>query len=366
MARASALGRAWLRSGLAELTGRADGPPLLAPDPLVERIEVLGRQAGVDALSLASERARLGDLHAGGSTSCDGTTRLVPTADGWVAVRLAEPDDVAAVPAWLEVDPGSMDSDDPWTTVAATLATRPTTAAAARAVLVSLPVCALGEHERLGPGPAVAIQLGGLSPMRRRSPEVLDLSTRWAGPLCGSILADAGANVTKVEDTARRRATQPGDPALRSLLDAAKDQRVLDLDDEHGLADLRALVARADVVVESSGPGALGRLGIDALAALRAEEGPRIWVSVTGHGRDAARVGFGDDAGVSGGLVAWDEQGPCFVADALAEPLAGITAAGVVRTALQAGGRWLVDVGLAGVAAHVAHGLDDRPWRAAP
>ena len=106
-------------------------------------------------------------------------------------------------------------------------------------------------------------------------------------------------------------------------------------------------------------------MGIDATRALKADAGPQVWISITGHGRAVDRVAFGDDGAAAGGLVAWDEEGPCFAADALADPLAGITAAGVVRTAMVAGGRWLVDVSLAGVAAHV-EGEQHGTWASAP
>jgi hypothetical protein len=366
MARPSALGKAWLHTGLADLTGRPDGPALLAPDPVIERIKQLGRPAGVDAVALASERGRLMGFRRQGTTSCGGATRLLPTADGWAAVSLARPDDVAAVPAWLELAPAAVDPDDPWEAVAAALAGRPTSAVVARATLLGLPVSALGEHERAGPGPAVATQLGGIRPMRRRAPTVLDLSSLWAGPLCGAILADAGAQVFKVESTGRPDAAREGSPELYDLLNGVKEHSSFDFATDEGRARLLELVAQADVVVEASRPRALAQLGIDAVATLQADVGPRIWVSITGHGRDNDRVGFGDDGAVAGGLVAWDEQGPCFAGDAIADPIAGIAAAGVVRTALQAGGRWLVDVSLAGAAAHVADGLDQTPWQPAP
>jgi hypothetical protein len=351
---------------MAELTGRADEPALLASDGVVERTKALGRQAGVDALTLASERGRLQDLHRQGTTSCDGTTRLLPAADGWLAVTLSHPDHVATIPAWLELDPDLVDLDDPWAVVATAVEERPTATVASRATLLSLPVSALGEHERAGPGPAVATELGGLSPLRRRSPIVLDLSSGWAGPLCGAILADAGAEVFKVEPTSDPDPGREGSPELYDLLNGVKEQATLDLDADEGRARLNALVAQADVVIEGSEERALAQVGFDAEACLRAADGPRIWVSITAHGRAAARVGSGDDAAVAGGLVAWDEAGPCFAADAIAAPLAGITAAGIVRTALHAGGRWLADVSLAGVAAHVADGLDQEAWRPAP
>jgi hypothetical protein len=85
--------------------------------------------------------------------------------------------------------------------------------------------------------------------------------------------------------------------------------------------------------------------------------GPRAWVSISGHGRgpDARhRVAFGDDAAVAGGLVAWDTGGPCFCADAVADPATGLTAAAAAAAALAGGGRWTIDVALAGVAAHLA------------
>jgi crotonobetainyl-CoA:carnitine CoA-transferase CaiB-like acyl-CoA transferase len=91
-----------------------------------------------------------------------------------------------------------------------------------------------------------------------------------------------------------------------------------------------------------------------------------VWLSITGYGRDASvreRVAFGDDAAVAGGLVADAGDGPCFVADAVADPLTGVVSAGAVRDALHAGTRVLLDVALARVAAHVAHSAGEERWR---
>jgi crotonobetainyl-CoA:carnitine CoA-transferase CaiB-like acyl-CoA transferase len=122
----------------------------------------------------------------------------------------------------------------------------------------------------------------------------------------------------------------------------------------------------ADVVVEASRPRALEQLGIvaEAVLATAAGGGPRVWVSITGYGRAAPgrdRVAFGDDAAVAGGLVVWDEAGPCFLADAVADPCAGLVAAAAVLRALAAGGRWLLDVSMRDVAAHLA-----GPWNGGP
>jgi hypothetical protein len=101
-------------------------------------------------------------------------------------------------------------------------------------------------------------------------------------------------------------------------------------------------------------------------------------VSITGHGRDAGnamRVGLGDDAAAAGGLVGHADGGPVFIADAAADPLAGFVAADAVADVVASGGRWLVDVALARVAAavasragdaHTARRPDESPGRPIP
>ena len=107
----SAQGTAWAASGAMALTGRADGPPLVAPDGIVDRIVGLGEPLGIDAVALLGERAAAAGLSRHGDVSCGGATRLLPARDGWVAVCLAREDDVALVPAWLEIDAAP---DAPW------------------------------------------------------------------------------------------------------------------------------------------------------------------------------------------------------------------------------------------------------------
>jgi hypothetical protein len=87
-----------------------------------------------------------------------------------------------------------------------------------------------------------------------------------------------------------------------------------------------------------------------------------VWLSITGYGRDSNRVAFGDDAAVAGGLVALDADGPCFVADAIADPLTGVASAAAVATALERGGRWQLDASMAAVAAFVAGSDSARLW----
>ena len=88
-------------------------------------------------------------------------------------------------------------------------------------------------------------------------------------------------------------------------------------------------------MIESSRPRALRRLGLHADEWLAAGPG-RIWLSITGYGREdpRQRVAFGDDAAVAGGLVATGTDGsPAFCADAIADPLTGMLAAAAALAA---------------------------------
>jgi hypothetical protein len=280
-------------------------------DSLAAAIRALGNAAGVDAFACLNER--------GGPEPSRRKTRLLRAADTWIAVSLARADDLDAIPAWLEVDIDAR--ADPWLVIAATVAIRPATAVVARARLLGLAAAVLGERPppSLWHGlPVSATRLGEATPLAG-TPAVVNLSSLWAGPLCARILAAAGASVT--------------------VPDAITED---------------ALVA-ADVVIEGSRPRALEQRGIDARDIVR--RGPRVWLSITGHGRTEPErnwIGFGDDAAVAGGLVTWADGIPDFFADAAADPLTGITAAAAVKEALALGGRWLIDCNLSGVAAHVA------------
>ena len=345
------------------LTGRADGPPLVAPDDLIERIEQLGRAVHADGLALVVERARAAGLSRAGSTSCGGFTRIVPCADGWIACSLARPEDVELLPAWFGEPIGA--GADPWTVVE-TLAARRTVADLVRAAApLGLPVAALAETPA-EPDPVGRTQLSSAG-RRRARPLVLDLSSLWAGPLCARLLADRGAEVVKVESTGRPDGARLGPDRFYDRLHQGHQAVALDFADRRDVRVLHELLGLADVVIEGSRPRALEQLGIDAHAL--AADGPIVWVSITAHGRGGMagqRSGFGDDAAVAGGLVAWDEDGPCFVADAIADPLAGMAAASEAVAAIERGGGWVLDIALARIAAHVAglHGSSQVRWTA--
>jgi crotonobetainyl-CoA:carnitine CoA-transferase CaiB-like acyl-CoA transferase len=170
--------------------------------------------------------------------------------------------------------------------------------------------------------------------------------------------------VIKVESTARPDGARRGPTSFFDLLNGEKRSVALDVSTAPGRRDLRRLIEAADVVIESARPRALEHMGIVAADALGQSTGPRVWVSITSHGRGLGRgqrVGFGDCAAVAGGLVAADDDGPCFLADAVADPLTGLVTAAAVLEALAAGGHWLIDAAMAPMAARVAGPLLDTP-----
>jgi crotonobetainyl-CoA:carnitine CoA-transferase CaiB-like acyl-CoA transferase len=121
---------------------------------------------------------------------------------------------------------------------------------------------------------------------------VVDLSRVLAGPLCGQMLADHGADVVKVEppdgDETRWWGppfVRPGHSAYFDGLNRNKRNICVDLRTDEGRAVLRRLLARADVVIENFKAGTLDRWGLsdEVLAA----EFPRlVHVRITGYGVD--------------------------------------------------------------------------------
>jgi crotonobetainyl-CoA:carnitine CoA-transferase CaiB-like acyl-CoA transferase len=119
---------------------------------------------------------------------------------------------------------------------------------------------------------------------------VLDFSTLLPGPLATLILAEAGAEVVKIErpgrgDEMRSYAPRWGADSVNfALLNRGKRSLALDLKDPASRAALDPLIARADVVVEQFRPGVMERLGLGH-AALAAANPRVITCSITGYGQ---------------------------------------------------------------------------------
>ena len=123
---------------------------------------------------------------------------------------------------------------------------------------------------------------------------VIDLSRVIAGPWCGALLADFGADVIKVEDTEagdESRTWPPrvdGETAAYLLFNRNKRGITLNLKSPEGVEVIKALVAKADVLIENFRTGTMEGfgLGYDVLAEIN----PRlIYCSVSAFGRTGPR-----------------------------------------------------------------------------
>jgi crotonobetainyl-CoA:carnitine CoA-transferase CaiB-like acyl-CoA transferase len=127
---------------------------------------------------------------------------------------------------------------------------------------------------------------------------VIELANFIAGPLCGTLLADMGADVIKIEaprgDMAR--ATPPirnGESVSFTALNRNKRSLVLDLKAPQAQEIVRKLAAKSDVLVEAYRPGALDKMGLGA-QDLKAINPKLIYTSVSGFGQtgpDRRRAG---------------------------------------------------------------------------
>ena len=349
----------WAASGAMALTGRPDGPPLAAPGTAATAVgaalrrvaEAGAARTGVHpalpGLGLLSERAALARLGRRGPWSCGGAFRMWPTADGWWGLSLPRPEDIELVAALVSGPVGP----DPWAAVADWARGTSTVEAVDRARLLGLACSAPQAPDRSRPG--CRVRPGGRRARRTDRPLVVDLTSLWAGPLCAHLLGLTGAEVIKVESITRPDGARRGPAAFYDLLHATHASVALDFADPGDRGRLRTLVEGADLVLEASRPRALARLGLHADELVDAGVS---WLSITARGRDQDAVGFGDDVAAGAGL--WVRDGadllPC--GDALADPLAGVTAAAAAAEALLGDHAVLIDLSMHHVAAEVSTG----------
>ena len=140
---------------------------------------------------------------------------------------------------------------------------------------------------------------------------VIEMGTLIAGPFCGQILGDFGAEVIKIEDP------KVGDPMRqwgRSLpkglspwwpvIGRNKKSVGLDLRTPEGQAIARALIAQADIVIENFRPGAMEKWGL-SYETLSADNPRLVMARVSGFGQTgpyAERAGYGLIGEAMGGL----------------------------------------------------------------
>jgi formyl-CoA transferase len=177
---------------------------------------------------------------------------------------------------------------------------------------------------------------------------VVEMGTLIAGPFCGQILGDFGAEVIKIEDP------RAGDPMRQwgrtlpkglspwwPVIARNKKSVTLNLRTPEGQELARALIAKADVVVENFRPGALEKwgLGYEALSALNPG---LIMARISGFGQTgpySQRAGFGLIGEAMGGLrevTGEPDRPPSRAGISIGDSLTGIHAAMGVMMAVHA------------------------------
>jgi formyl-CoA transferase len=193
---------------------------------------------------------------------------------------------------------------------------------------------------------------------------VVEATTTWAGPMCGCILADFGADVVKVEspdgEIARRSppalpGTDPPVSFMHATVNRNKRSLALDLRDEAGRDAVLDLVDRADVFVENFRPGTLESWGL-GYDALHARNPGLVYVSISGYGQfgpDSEKVGYDPLAQAASGFLSLNGdpggepvKAPTFLADDLAGLHGALGAMAALRHRDRTGEGQHVDVSL--------------------
>jgi formyl-CoA transferase len=127
---------------------------------------------------------------------------------------------------------------------------------------------------------------------------VLDLTRVLAGPYCTMFLGDLGAEVVKIEQPGVGDDTRGwgppfagGESAYFLCVNRNKKSVTVDLKSPHGVALVRRLAEKADVLIENFRPGTMERLGLGE-AVLRADNPKLIYASLTGFGADGPMADF--------------------------------------------------------------------------
>lgn len=176
-------------------------------------------------------------------------------------------------------------------------------------------------------------QAGPLSDLR-----VIEFGSMLAGPFCGAMLADFGAEVIKAEKPGVPDAlkqwppSKDGQPLIWKSMARGKRLITLDISKPDGRAVAERLIERADVVIENFRPGSMERWGFDPAASAARPGGP-IWVRVSGYGQSGPYSRLGGYATIAeaySGLASFTgyaDRGPMVSPFPMADYLAGIFAA---------------------------------------
>ena len=163
---------------------------------------------------------------------------------------------------------------------------------------------------------------------------VIELAHIMAGPVCGLMLADMGADVIKVEkpegDDSRRFVPPDinGESAAFMMMNRNKRGIALDLKNENGRAVLKRLLHSADVVIENYRMGTMEKFGL-GYETLKSDNPGLIYCEISGFGRTgpyASHGGFDLIAQGMSGLMSITGEGPGRPPVKVGAPLSDITA----------------------------------------
>jgi crotonobetainyl-CoA:carnitine CoA-transferase CaiB-like acyl-CoA transferase len=191
---------------------------------------------------------------------------------------------------------------------------------------------------------------------------VVEATTTWAGPMCGCVLADLGADVIKVEHPAGEVARRvppllPGTSLsfMHATVNRNKRSFTLDLRADEGRTLFLKLAETADVVVENFRPGTLARWGV-GFADVERVRPDVVYVSISGYGQfgpESDRLGYDPMAQASSGWLSLNGEpggpplkAPTFIGDDVAGLHAAIAALAALRHRDQTGEGQYVDVAL--------------------
>jgi crotonobetainyl-CoA:carnitine CoA-transferase CaiB-like acyl-CoA transferase len=177
---------------------------------------------------------------------------------------------------------------------------------------------------------------------------VVDMSQFLSGPYCSLRLMDLGARVIKIErpdggDLSRRLYLSDteigGDSTIFHAINRAKESLAIDLKNESDLRALRALLLKADVLIQNFRPGVIERLGLH-YEAVKAINPRLVYASISGYGDEGPWVKRpGQDLlAQSRSGVMWlngdEDQGPVPFGLAIGDMLAGAAACQGILAAL--------------------------------
>lgn len=191
---------------------------------------------------------------------------------------------------------------------------------------------------------------------------VVEATTTWAGPMCGLVLADLGADVIKVEhpggEVARRvPPLLPGTGLsfMHATVNRNKRSLTLDLRAGEGRELFLRLAATADVVVENFRPGTLARWGV-GFADVERVRPDVVYVSISGYGQfgpESGRAGYDPMAQAGSGWLSLNGEpggppvkAPTFIGDDVAGLHGAIAALAALRHRDRSGEGQYVDVAL--------------------